>query len=143
MKDLKERAYIQRLQKKGLKVTNQRLAVYEALAATDTHPTAEMIYQQVREKYPMISLNTVYNTLEVLREIGEVSQIHTDLSARFDANMEPHHHLVCLHCRKIEDLVDPELDRISPRIPGRRDFKVLSHRVEFQGYCKKCQQTER
>jgi Fur family peroxide stress response transcriptional regulator len=139
MKDLKDREYIKRFQKKGLKLTNQRIAVYEALASTDTHPTADSIYHQVKEKYPMISLNTVYNTLEVLKEIGEISQIHTDVSARFDANMSSHHHLVCLHCRKIEDFVDPELDQIPLKVPGRRDFKILSHKVEFQGYCKKCQ----
>jgi Fur family peroxide stress response transcriptional regulator len=139
MKDLKSRAYIKRFQEKGLKLTNQRIAVYEALASTDTHPTADSLYQEVKEKYPMISLNTVYNTLEVLKEIGEISQLNTDMSARFDANMAPHHHLVCLHCRKIEDFVDPELDQIPLKVPGRRDFKILSHKVEFQGYCKKCQ----
>lgn len=140
MKDLKEREYIKRFQKKGLKLTNQRIAIYEALASTESHPTADILYQQVREKYPLISLNTVYNTLEALKEIGEVSQIQTDISARFDANMAPHHHLVCLHCRKIEDFSDPELDQIQLKVPGRRDFKIVSHRVEFQGFCKKCQQ---
>lgn len=139
MKDLKDRAYIKRFQEKGLKLTNQRIAVYEALASTDTHPTADSIYQEVKEKYPMISLNTVYNTLEALKEIGEISQLNTDVSARFDANMAPHHHLVCLHCRKIEDFVDPELDQIPLKVPGRRDFKILFHKVEFHGYCKKCQ----
>jgi Fur family peroxide stress response transcriptional regulator len=140
MKELKEREYIKRFQKKGLKLTNQRIAIYEALASTDTHPTADILYQEVREKYPLISLNTVYNTLEALKEIGEIAQIQTDVSARFDANMAPHHHLVCLHCRKIEDFSDPELDQIPLRVPGRKDFKIVSHRVEFQGYCKKCQQ---
>ena len=139
MIDLSEKEYIKRFQKKGLKLTNQRIAVYEVLASTDSHPTADSIYQQLKEKYPMISLNTVYNTLEVLKDIGEVSQIHTDVSARFDANMSPHHHLVCLKCKKIEDIVDPELDQISLTVPGHQDFKILSHKVEFQGYCRKCQ----
>jgi Fur family peroxide stress response transcriptional regulator len=139
MKDLKDRAYIKRFQEKGLKLTNQRIAVYEALASTDKHPTADSIYQEIKERYPMISLNTVYNTLEVLKEIGEISQLNTDISARFDANMAPHHHLVCLHCKRIEDFVDPELDQIPLKVPGRKDFKILSHKVEFQGYCKKCQ----
>ncbi|MBI1819075.1 MAG: transcriptional repressor [Nitrospirae bacterium] len=140
MKELKEKEYIKRFQKKGLKLTNQRLAVYQALVSTDTHPTADGIYQEVKAKYPMISLNTVYNTLEVLKEIGEISQINTDVSARFDANMLPHHHLVCLQCRKIEDFVDHDLDQIELKVAGRKDFKIVGHRVEFQGYCKKCQQ---
>lgn len=140
---MRDKDYFQRFQKKGLKLTNQRIAVYEALASTDTHPTADLIYQQVREKYPMISLNTVYNTLEVLKEIGEVSQIHTDVSARFDANMSPHHHLVCLNCKKIEDFVDTELDQIPMKVPSRGDFKILSHKIEFQGYCEKCQKEKR
>lgn len=140
MKDSKGKEHILRFQKKGLKMTNQRLAVYEALASTDTHPTADRLYQQVKEKYPMISLNTVYNTLEVLKEIGEISQLNTESSARFDANMAPHHHLVCLKCRKIEDFVDPALDQIQLKVPSRKDFKIIGHKVEFQGYCKKCQQ---
>jgi len=139
MKEIKHKGYIERFQKKGLKLTNQRIAVYEALASTDTHPTADSIYRQVKEKYPMISLNTVYNTLEVLKEIGEISQIHTDVSARFDANMSPHHHLVCINCKKIEDFVDTELDQIPLKVPGRAGFKILSHKIEFQGYCEKCQ----
>ncbi|MHB8483823.1 MAG: Fur family transcriptional regulator [Nitrospiria bacterium] len=141
MKTLNQKECISRFQKKGLKLTNQRLAVYEALASTDKHPTADQIYQQVKERHPMLSLNTVYNTLEVLKEIGEISQINTEGSARFDANMAPHHHLVCLHCRKIDDFVDPALDQLKLTFSGNKDyFKVVGHRVEFQGYCKKCQQ---
>ncbi|MBI1820885.1 MAG: transcriptional repressor [Nitrospirae bacterium] len=140
MKAPNQKEYIKRFQKKGLKLTNQRLAVYEALASTDKHPTADEIYQQVKEKYPMISLNTVYNAFEVLKQIGEISEINTEGSARFDANMAPHHHLICLKCRKIEDFVDPALDHLQSRISSHKDFKIIGHRVEFQGYCKKCQQ---
>ena len=88
----------------------------------------------------MISLNTVYNTLDALKELGEVSQINTDVSARYDANMSAHHHLVCLGCKRIEDFTDPVLEEIGQKVNGRRDFKVLSYGVELKGYCKKCQQ---
>ena len=139
MTPFRDRDYIKRFQEKGIKLTNQRIAIYEALAATDSHPTADYLYQQVKDKYPMISLNTVYNTLEVLKEIGEISQINSDVSARFDANMAPHHHLVCIRCRKMEDYVDPELDRLPFKSPRPKEFKVMFHKIEFQGYCKSCQ----
>ena len=139
MKQTRQIEHIRRFQEKGLKLTTQRLAVYEALASTDAHPTADQIYHQVRGKYPMISLNTVYNTLEVLKEIGEISQINTETSARYDANMSAHHHLVCLRCKKIEDFTDPALEEIGSRVRGKKDFKVVSYGVQLKGYCSKCQ----
>ena len=130
-----------RFKTKGLKVTPQRSAIYQALAETTSHPTAEILFTQVKDLFPTISFNTVYYTLSVLCQAGlakEVNYWHD--RARFDANVHPHHHLICLGCRNIQDLKDTELDAISsPHIP--KTFSVLGHQVEFHGYCEHCQKS--
>lgn len=128
------------LRNRGLKFTTQRHAIYRALAASKEHPTAEDLYRRVKRSHPALSINTVYNTLEALKEVGaaeEISLWHD--RARFDANLEPHHHMACLGCRKIADLHDPTLNRLAlpARIRGR--FLVTGHRIEFHGYCRDCQ----
>lgn len=132
-----------RLHGRGLKLTPQRLAIYQALAETARHPTAEDLYREVKRQHPMISRNTVYYTLGVLRQAGllhEVNYWHD--RSRFDANVSPHHHLICLRCRSIQDLSDETLDRlrVAPRIRGR--FEVVGHRVEFHGYCAACRRIQ-
>ena len=86
-----------RFHARGVKVTPQRAAIYQALAERADHPTADDLYRHVRRQYPMISPNTVYYTLGVLREAGllhEVNYWHD--RSRFDANISLHHHLICL-----------------------------------------------
>lgn len=128
-----------RLKDAGLKFTHQRLAIYEALAATESHPSAEEIYATVKHAYPMLSLNTIYTTLDTLKGLGLIKEMRfLDNSARYDANVEAHHHVICLSCRKIEDFGDAVLDRVQPPAAIRRSYRLVSHSVEFYGYCGDC-----
>ncbi len=129
----------ERFRARGLKMTPQRAAIYQVLAGTTSHPTAEDLHRQVKRRYPMISPNTVYYTLGVLREAGLVHEVNywRDRS-RFDANISPHHHLICLGCRRIQDLADEALDRLSVSDRVKTEFEVTGHRVEFHGYCAAC-----
>lgn len=130
---------------RGLSVTHQRLAVYETVLASRSHPDAEEILGIVRARIPTISRGTVYRTLETLCDLGLVSDVgRLRGSARFEASLEPHHHLVCLGCRRILDLHDPSLDRI-PMPPGRgrtrrvaNGFEVTGYQIQFVGYCRGC-----
>jgi Fur family transcriptional regulator, peroxide stress response regulator len=133
-------AYLQqRFQEKGLKLTPQRLAIYQMLMNTEAHPTADDIYHAVKPTYPMLSLNTVYYTLAAFKEAGLVWEVPVEhASSRYDANMDQHHHLVCLGCGKIEDLYDDTLDRLRLPAANQRGFDVRMHRVEFRGYCEPC-----
>ncbi|MEC9005608.1 MAG: transcriptional repressor [Nitrospirota bacterium] len=127
----------------GLKVTPQRAAIYKALAETTKHPTAETLFQQVSQEYPMISLNTVYYTLSTLKDAGllkEVNYWHD--GARFDANVAQHHHLICLGCRAIFDIEDRVLNQIPYKAKLPKYFQVLSHQVDFYGCCKSCQKVK-
>lgn len=123
----------------GMRLTPQRAAIYRALADTTTHPTADALYRHVKKQHPMMSQNTVYYTLGTLKAAGLVHEVnYWHDRARFDANMALHHHLICLGCRRIEDIADDALDQV--KISSRRQhaFHVLGHRVEFHGYCPDC-----
>ena len=85
----------------GLKVTPQRTAIYKELAKTDQHPSTEMIYKNIKDYFPNISLTTVYRTLETFEKHGLISVVNQLYNAaRYDANLTPHHHIVCVECKK-------------------------------------------
>lgn len=130
-----------RFRRHAVRVTRQRAAIYAALAETTSHPTAEDLYRTVKREHPMMSRNTVYYTLGVLRQAGLVQEVNVGHEvARFDGNVTVHHHLICLGCGQIVDVMDDGLNHLA--IPSRqaRGFHVLGHRVEFHGYCADCQQ---
>lgn len=129
----------EQFQDRGLKFTSQRIAIYEALAASKEHPSVDDLYSLVKKNHPTLSMNTVYNTLETLKEIGianEVSLFHD--KARYDANQSPHHHLVCLKCRRIEDIYDDTLNDLVLSGETQNHYQIVGHRVEFHGYCQNC-----
>src|SRR5262245_13271014 len=98
----------------GLALTPQRLAIYEVLASDDSHPGAEDVFRRVKPDMPSLSLGTVYRTLEVFESHGLVSRVHgPGEPVRFDANLEPHHHLVCVRCWRVIDFEDPRLERLT------------------------------
>ncbi len=128
-----------RLKDAGLKLTHQRLAIYQALADTESHPTADEVHATVKRSYPMMSRNTVYTTLETLKAIGLIQEMRfLDNIARYDANVDPHHHVVCLACRRVEDFEDDGLDRIQAPAAVRRRYRLVGHQVQFLGYCPSC-----
>ena len=134
----------QRFREKGLKLTPQRYAIYEMMINTDSHPAVEEIYHAVQPMFPMLSLNTVYYTLASLKRAGLIADVPVqEGAARFDANMDRHHHLVCLKCRKIEDLYDKALDQLKISAKSTNGYLVESHRVEFRGYCSECRTPRR
>jgi Fur family peroxide stress response transcriptional regulator len=132
-----------RCRKRGLAITPQRVAVMRVLVNSGDHPRAETVFAKVRREYPNISLATVHRTLETLCAIGEarkVTPLHD--SARYDGNTEPHHHVVCVGCRKICDLDAPEFNHL---LRGRRnlgDFQLLGCSVEVHALCKECRKAD-
>ncbi|MGH7984774.1 MAG: Fur family transcriptional regulator [Candidatus Binataceae bacterium] len=123
----------------GLAVTPQRLAIIEALLAADDHPSAEAVCAKVRWRHPHISLATVHRTLETLCRIGEarkVTPLHD--SARYDGNLEPHHHVICVHCRQIRDIQIEGLDRVLDRNGPITGFTPLGCALEVRALCDRC-----
>lgn len=126
----------------NLKSTPQRTAIYQALVHSTAHPTAEDLFAQVSPTFPMLSVNTVYYTLGVLRTAGLIQEVNIGHDrARFDANLSPHHHLICVGCHTIVDVMDPRLNRLSSPSGIPKDFEITSHQVAFRGYCGTCRRS--
>jgi Fur family peroxide stress response transcriptional regulator len=123
---------------KGVPLTHQRLAVYRAILETDAHPSAETLFKVLHDRLPQLSLGTVYKNIETLRELGliqEVNILHE--TARYDANLDPHHHLVCVRCKRVADLYDDSLVVTPPK--ETKGFSISEVRVQVNGLCPECQ----
>lgn len=131
---------VTRLQEAGYRLTPQRLALVELLATDPSHPSAEQIHTRLKVMYPTISLATVYNTLEMLVELGEALPLDLNEGCtRFDVRRpSAHPHLVCRQCGQIEDL---DLDGVEELLGAARAgtrFRDLRARVYFDGVCPRC-----
>jgi len=121
----------------GLKVTPQRISVYEAIISMEDHPTAEMIRAEVAKKIPTISLGTVYKTLEVFVNKGLIKKIRTEEDVmRYDPVLEKHHHLYCQKTNTIADYYDEQLNQIIRDYFKQKDisnFKIEDVKVHIIG----------
>jgi len=130
------------LKRHDFRITPQRLAVLKILAASEGHPSVDQIYREVRAQFPTTSLATIYKTVLLLKELGEVLQLgFPDGSNRYDGNRPfPHPHIICTKCKEI---MDPELvglDELSEEISAKTGYKILYHRMDFFGLCPRCQE---
>lgn len=123
----------------GVPCTHQRQVLYRALVESGDHPSPEMLYERVRKEIPSLSLATVYRNIKTFIDlglIGEVGQHHGSL--RFEANNQPHYHLICTRCRQMFDLPAEGLDEIRIRGPLPEGFRVDRFLVEAHGLCAAC-----
>ncbi len=128
---------IHRFKEYGYKMTPQRRAILEALASSLVHPTAEEIYEIVRQHMPDTSLATVYNTLRELVAVEEVFELAVGRGVRrYDISGWNHAHLVCLGCGKIKDVRrDLSMEPLSEHMNG---FLPVRSAVTIFGYCQEC-----
>ena len=118
----------------------KREAILSYLRQTDTHPSAEMVFAQLKDEYPDLSLGTVYRNLGIFKEQGLIQSLGTVNGVeRFDGNVNPHVHFACVQCDAVLDL--PELD-IPRRLPSQA-MKLVGGRVDsfqltFSGICGEC-----
>jgi Fur family transcriptional regulator, peroxide stress response regulator len=142
MEGREDKDFIAMLRRNGLQVTYQRLAVYQSLYFSKEHPSAEAVYQQVRKRFPMISLGTVYKALERFHEVGLIQKVSplTEV-ARYDAMTSPHVHMVCLECQSVQDVDDPMIELNLPHLE-RNGFKVTTQQLLLQGYCAHCRKAD-
>jgi len=122
----------------GLKRTPQRIAILDYLEGNKDHPSADEIYREVSKRFPTMSFATVYNTLETLRQRGGILELTIDPEKkRFDPNIEPHHHVICTKCKRIEDIYS-QFD-LTVKGTEKKGFEITGHHIEFHGVCPKCQ----
>lgn len=132
------------LKQAGVKLTHQRIEIFRELAKTEEHPDVETIFRAVQERVPTVSLDTVYRTLWLLRDLGLVRLLGPNRdAARFDANLEPHHHYVCVRCGLVRDFESASLNNLPVPAPVTGFGSVIQAQVEVRGLCTRCQsQTE-
>ena len=124
---------------KKLKLTPQRLAVYRYLMGTKKHPSAETIYKALQEDYPTMSLATVYKAINTLVDVGLIQEINVgEGNFRYDFNAEPHPHIQCIKCGRVDDLEDYSLDSLNEEASKHTDYNNLSNKVYFYGICPNC-----
>ncbi len=140
LKEEKIKEFIEACKNMGLKITPQRVAVYEVLLSRDDHPTVEDIYNEIKKKYPFVSLATVYRTVETLEELGFVKKVaYWGGSVRYDANTSDHHHLICTQCGAIKD-IEFCIDWDPPQY--MEGYRVHNYSLHIYGVCPKCQAME-
>jgi Fur family peroxide stress response transcriptional regulator len=128
-------------QEAGVKLTHQRLEIFRELARTAEHPDADTIFRSVQQRMPTVSLDTVYRTLWKLHDLGLVTTLGPQRDGlRFDANLERHHHYVCVRCGLVRDFESEALNAL--RVPDavRQLGSIVDAHVEVRGVCVKCRQ---
>lgn len=119
------------------KYSRQRDALIKILQSTDTHPTAEWVYEELRKEIPNVSLATVYRNLRLMIELGLVRELYTDNSSRFDANMSNHYHFVCKKCHKLIDIFPDEENTEIKKIKDM-GFEIDRYDLSIYGLCSDC-----
>lgn len=128
------------LRDKGFKVTPQRLAIYEVLTKTKSHPSAEMIFTQLQPLYPTMSLATVYKTIDILHEIGLVQILNVgEDSFRYDAETVSHPHVRCLECNRVDDLFGVDSTSFIDKVSDTSEYRITGQQFYFFGVCPECQ----
>lgn len=139
MEFLKSQDLAIKLRSAGYKATPQRLLIYEVLASTREHPTAESIYNIIHPTHPNISFATVYKALDVLSDIGVVRRLNTgEVSTRFDVAGQPHSHAQCLKCGKVFDVYNLSADVLENQVAAQIGMNVKNHEFYFFGICNGC-----
>lgn len=131
------------LRNKGHKITPQRRAVINALLECGEFSTALQLLDYVKKSQPDVSLDTVYRNLNLLKELGMVNEIQTGNQDgnRYEilTNKHHHHHVICLKCGKVQCLDFCPISIAEVEQVEKKGFAIVSHSLEFYGYCQKCQ----
>ena len=123
----------------GLKHSRQREMIKSFLMTRKDHPTADMVYMNVRQQNPNISLGTVYRNLTLLADIGEIQRLRVgDGVDHFDADTSLHYHFVCTKCGCVEDLDMDSIEEINEAASARFDGQIDGHVTYFYGTCGNC-----
>lgn len=137
--DRRIRLFVETCRQLDMKITHQRMEIFRELAASVEHPDADSIYQRVSIHVAGISRDTVYRTLSTLESEGLIRKVeHRFERARYDANMDHHHHFVCIVCGKVCDFYSERLNDL----PIPKFVEALGEidtvQVQIRGICSAC-----
>lgn len=127
------------LKENGLRITQQRILIYDILNECRIHPTVDMLYKKVAEKDDTIGIATVYKTIDAFKSHNIVQELKSEKTpSRYDINTSDHAHFECSCCGKFEDLMPINVDDIIAKSDSMVDYKIKSANVIFSGYCSDC-----
>jgi Fur family transcriptional regulator, peroxide stress response regulator len=126
-------------QKKSYRFSRQRERLYQLLSGTDSHPTANWLYDHLKPEFPSLSLGTVYRNLGILIEQGKARKIDAGSTFdRYEAKTTPHYHLICRTCGKIIDIEESVFPELVDTMQHNTDFSIDGYRIDFFGTCHTC-----
>ena len=124
---------------KAMRMTKQKKVILDILRNTKSHPSADWVYEQARRLVSDISLGTVYRNLNVLRDMGEISELNYGSTySRYDGNAINHYHFFCEKCNNLFDVTIPVYEGLDKMVQETTGFEVKQHRMEFYGVCNEC-----
>ncbi len=128
---------IARLKEHGIKPSMQRVAIMQYMMSHRTHPSVEMIYNDLHPSMPTLSRTTVYSTLELLAEHGAVLELTLDKhTAHYDGDTSDHAHLLCNHCGKIYDMEIS--DQLKSLLHANEQYHIQTVKLSYIGTCPHC-----
>jgi len=128
------------LSEAGLRNTSQRQSIVDIIRRGQGHLDADEVYRRARKKQPRLSLSTVYRTLQTLKELGLVEEVHLDETHHhyeIKASNE-HHHLICLGCGKVVEFECPVSEKMKEEVSREKGFEIINTEVRMTGYCPEC-----
>ena len=126
-----------------IRLTTQRQIILEELSKVKTHPTANDVYDMVRKRLPRIGLGTVYRNLDLMSANGMILKLEVGgTQKRFDATIDPHYHIRCCDCGRVDDIDMPVDQKLGKAAALVSDYQILGHHVEFTGLCPDCREEE-
>ena len=133
------------LNRVGMRVTHQRALITEIIRQGRGHLDADEIYRRAREKESRLSLSTVYRTLQMLKKLGLVEELHF-VEEHHHYEVKPsaeHHHLVCLGCGRVIEFHYPLSRYLRKKVPEAKDFDITETEIRMTGYCAKCRRSQK
>ncbi len=126
-----------------IRLTTQRQILLEELSKVTSHPTACELYEMVRKRLPRIGLGTVYRNLELMADSGIILKLELGgAQKRFDATTDPHYHVRCSNCGKMDDIMIQVQENITKNAAKKTSYRILGHNIEFTGECPTCQKAQ-
>lgn len=122
-----------------MKKSYQRDIILRVVIDSCDHPTAEVIYNRVRDIIPNVSLGTVYRNLNALADNGYIKRIGVSNNQdRFDKTVTNHHHIRCIMCNNVNDIFSDTAEEFYDKIELETEYKIISKDLVFEGICPNC-----
>ena len=124
----------------GLRITSQRSLILDVIRQGQGHLDADEVYRRARQRHPRLSLSTVYRTLQTLKKLGLIEEVHfNEEHHHYEVKSSTeHHHLVCLGCGRVVEFEYPLARLVKRKVTEAKDFEITGSEVRMTGYCPEC-----